>query len=83
MQFGHEEVDRTDDSVSVGISMLTSYENMGVLEVTCGGGCECKKTLYNTCEPLMHWSPIRWAFQQVKVSTCVLSLLYVKLEAPT
>ena len=68
MQFGQADLQNKEGPVTVGVSMLTSYEKMGVLEMTCTGGCTCKQTMYNTCEPLMHWSEIRWAFQQVQVN---------------
>ena len=40
-----------DTSVSVHLGLLASYEHMGMVEVTCVGGCSCGRNTVNTHNP--------------------------------
>ena len=68
VQFNHSEYKNLEDSMVVGVSLLTSYEHMGTLEMACYKGCTCNSSIYDTCNPNMAWSEVRWAFHPVKVS---------------
>lgn len=92
VQFDNSEYKNFEDSMVVGVSLLTSYEHMGTLEVACYKGCTCNSSVFDACNPNMAWSEVRWAFHPVKVSyassreptglsTCVLSLPGLVLPA--
>ena len=68
VQFDHSEYKNLEDSMVVGVSLLTSYEHMGTLEMACYKGCTCNSSIFDTCNPNMAWSEVRWAFHPVKVS---------------
>ena len=68
MQFGHEDFDDHEGSVTVDISLLTGFDHMGMLEVACGGGCICNTSLFDSCKPGMTGEEAHWAYQHVEVS---------------
>lgn len=67
-QFDHGDYKNGEESVVVGVSLLTSYEHMGMLNVACKEGCTCNGTSFDTCNPNMAWSEARWAFVHIKVA---------------
>ena len=63
----------------MGISLLTSYEHMGMLDVACSQGCTCNSSAFDTCNPNMAWSEVRWAFHPIQVGKIVTIFLGTQL----
>lgn len=71
LQFDHASYKNHEDSLVVGISLLTRYEHMGMLDVACSQGCTCNSSAFDTCNPNMAWSEVRWAFHPIQVGKVV------------
>lgn len=79
LKVDHSIYDKYNDTLVVGFSLLTSYEKMGMLEVSCWEGCTCATRSYETCNTDISWSEARWAFIETQVTSpeeaCIIHLV--------